>query len=873
MARVSPTLPLLLLLVSSCVSGALRADDAKPSPPRGEAPALDPRFESEADAASFRRALAKVFGASATLTIPESSLSNAADAFGISVAVSGDTALVGAYRADTLFGADAGTVYVFVRSAGQWMYQTQLLPGDGAPADQFGSSVAIDGDIAVVGVRGYDPDGVIDAGAAYAFTRMGGGWTQGVQMTADELHAGARLGTSVAVSGTTALIGAPNAAADLLTLNTGAAYVFVRGVKLGWNQQQVLLAPSPQPGDAFGSSVALSGNTALAGAPNDDVAGVTSNSGSASVFTRDGLVWSLEQTLVATNAQNDDAFGFSVALSGDTALVGVSFDDTAAGNDAGSGYVFTRSAGTWSQQAQLFASDAAASDNLGVAAALSGDVAVLGAWQAGPADAGAAYVFTRNGTSWTQQPRLLSRDGASDENFGTAVAVDGGIVLVSAPEDTALDESYFGGSVDVFIDAVLLNGGGLVEPVESLVANGDAGDLAGTSVATTDDTFVVGAPDAGAGGTGEVYVFKRGSSGSPTVAASLAKVVALRGPAWSKGTAPVATLTDAGGSLGDKFGTSVAIAPDGETIVVGAPLSDTSGDVFIYRRPGADWTSSSSGSELVPTVTGATLEGYGTAVAIDDTGVVAVGAPLSTAGAVDGAGAVYVFQDNGTTATQTEQLLPPSGAGAAGFGSAVAVSDDVLAIGAPDEDGGGQTDAGAAYVYTDSGTSRVTTGALGDKFGTSVATLDGTVVVGAPGQDTTAGIDSGAATVYQPGGAGYVATSTLVPLDGTASQSGTAVATNGEYIVVGAPLSPTSTRPASIYFYDVPEGSYPAIYSPTATLTGSDEQAEDGFGSAVAISPRSLLLGLPLDDVDGGGEDQGSAERYIFDRIHRSGFE
>ena len=315
----------------------------------------------------------------------------AADIFGSSVAISGDTALVGAPLHDTAGAADAGAAYVFVRSAGSWTQQAKLTAADGAAHDSFGYSVALSGDTALVGASRHDTAGLADAGAAYVFTRSGGSWTQQAQLTAGA--AGDIFGGSVALSGETALVGAvrhdSGGAAD-----AGAAYVFTRSAG-SWTQQALLIADAGAAGDMFGNSVALSGETALVGARFHDTVG-KADAGAAYVFTRSGDSWTLQPTLIAADGSADDQFGYSVALSGAEALVGARFHDTGGQAEAGAAYVFTRSAGSWTPQQTLTAAAGSAGDSFGTSVALSGATALVGAPthdNAGQADAGAAYIF------------------------------------------------------------------------------------------------------------------------------------------------------------------------------------------------------------------------------------------------------------------------------------------------------------------------------------------------------------------------------------------------------------------------------------------------------------------------------------------------
>lgn len=357
------------------------------------------------------------------------------DKFGISVALSGDTAVIGAWGDDTQAGVDAGAAYVFVRSGTSWIQQAKLTASDAAAYDVFGYSVAVSGETAVVGALGDSHAGGTVAGSAYVFVRSGTSWIQQAKLTASDAAASDNFGNSVALEGDTALVGTvwdDNAGG----LDSGSAYVFVRS-GTSWTQQAKLIASDAATNDLFGTSVALSGNTAVVGAREDNHSGGT-DAGSAYVFVRSGTSWTQQAKLTASDAATDDWFGVSVALSGDTAVVGTIGDDHSGGTNAASAYVFARSGTSWSEQAKLTASDAATDDGFGCSVALLGDTAVVGARgdsHAGGAIAGSAYVFVRSGTSWTQQAKITASDAAQYDVFGESVALSDDTAVVGADYD------------------------------------------------------------------------------------------------------------------------------------------------------------------------------------------------------------------------------------------------------------------------------------------------------------------------------------------------------------------------------------------------------------------------------------------------------
>jgi hypothetical protein len=314
--------------------------------------------------------------------------------------------------------------------------QAQLTGTGGAAGDVFGYSVAISGGTALVGAAFDTVGGTAQQGSVYVFTRSGASWSQQAQLTAADGAANDNFGTSVAISGDTALVAASNDDVGA-SIDQGSVYIFTRSGS-SWSQQAQLMAADGAASDHFGTRVALSGDTALAGALGDDV-GASAEQGSAYVFTRSGASWSQQAKLTAADGAADDYLGSSVAISAETALVSAPHDTVSGNAYQGSAYVFARSGASWSQQAQLKAADGAAGDWFGSSVSIFGDSAVVGS----PHDTlgsntyqGSAYVFARSGNGWSQQAKLTASDGAANDNFGWSVALSGDTVLVAAPYDT-----------------------------------------------------------------------------------------------------------------------------------------------------------------------------------------------------------------------------------------------------------------------------------------------------------------------------------------------------------------------------------------------------------------------------------------------------
>lgn len=323
-----------------------------------------------------------------------------------------------------------------------WSLAQQLqkvTAAGGAAGDSFGVSVSVDGDTAVIGAYADDDKGT-DSGSAYVFTRSGGTWSQQAKLKAADGAATDYFGLSVALDGDTALIGAQHD--DDKGGNSGSAYVFTRSGGT-WSQQAKLTAADGATSDMFGSRVALDGNTALIGSYSDDDKGA--ESGSVYVFTRSGGTWSQQAKLTASDGAAGDHFGVSVSLDGDTMLIASYMDDDK-GTDSGAVYVFTRSGGIWSQQAKLTAADGAALNYFGGSVSLKGETALIGAYRND--DKGAAYVFTRNGGTWSQKAKLTAADGAASDIFGGVVSLDGTTALIAAYSDD--DKGTDSGSVYFF---------------------------------------------------------------------------------------------------------------------------------------------------------------------------------------------------------------------------------------------------------------------------------------------------------------------------------------------------------------------------------------------------------------------------------------
>jgi hypothetical protein len=733
----------------------------------------------------------------------------ASDNFGRAVSVSGDgnTAVVGVCYDDTAAGSNAGSAYVFVRSGGAWSQQAKLLPDDAASNDNFGYAVSLsaDGNTMVVGASG-DDSPLADAGSAYVFVRSGTTWSQQAKLLADDAAASDNFGFAVSVSadGNTTLAGAYKDDSS-----RGGAYVFARNGST-WSQQAKLTAADGAANDNFGGSVALNGNgdTAVVGAYFHDLPGLT-DAGAAYVFVRSGTTWSEQAQLTAEVAAASDYFGNSVSISGDgnTALVGATYDDTAGGANAGSATVFARSGTVWSRQALLTAADGAANDNFGsVSLSNTGDTALVGAYSDDTTpwtNAGSAYVYQRSGTTWSQQTKLTANDAAANDYFGWAGSLsgDGNTVLIGAYGD----------------------------------------DIKGAGTEA-----------------GGAYMFAR------------------NGSTWSQ----QAKLTAYDSVYADFFGGAVALSSDGNTALVGAPQDDTmagdaSGSASVYVRSGSAWTlqakliaSDSAGGDKL---------GYAVSLSADgNTAVVGAYLDDTPAGGKD-AGSVAVFVRSGTAWSQQAQLTAGDGATSDWFGYSVSVSADgnTALLGAFMDDTTAGADEGSAYVFVRSGSSwsqqtRLTAddNAARDYFGHSVSlSADGsTALVGAYQDDTARGADAGSAVVFVRSGSVWSQQTKLMAADGAASDyfgKSVGLSGDGNTALVGAygDRKGTLDDAGTAYVFVRSSGNW----SQQTQLTATDGAAYDYFGWSVSLSTdgNSALVGSHLHNTTAGGADAGSAYGFV----------
>ncbi len=706
-----------------------------------------------------------------------------ADSFGSSLALDGNTAVVGAPG----HGGAQGTAFVFVRSGAAWTQQAQLTASDGVRGDQFGVSVSIVGGTIAIGASGKSSG----RGAVYIFGLTGLNWYQTTELTAADGASGDAFGGSVSMSGNTVLVGAGNKGSG-----RGGTYVFVN-TNGAWSQQATLAPSDAAAGDAFGQAVALDVDTAVVGA-----LGKNNGQGAAYVFVRSSNTWSQQAKFAPGDLASDAQFGVSVAVNADTVVAGVNSKSFA----PGAAYVFVRFGTIWNQQAKLGSPSDSGANAFGTAVAVLGDTLLCNE-PANSQEFGEAYVFVRSGTTWIPQPKLTASDGAIGDVFSTAMALSSNTALFGSPsKGSSKGEAYaFVQSGSTFVQQAVLTGTGT-----------STADSFGTSVSVSGGTAVVGAPNKSSG-RGTAYVFSR------------------TGANWNQQS----ELTASDAANNDAFGTSVSI--DGDTALIGASGKNGQGVAYVFVRSGSTWTQQ---AELTAS-DAASGDFFGGSVSLSgDTAVVGANGRLA------GKGVAYVFVRSGAAWTQQAKLTASDGVANDIFGIGVSVSGDTALIGAQ----GRTSFLGTAYVFVRSGATwtqqaELTPDPTTHSFAHAVSVDGDTSLVGAY-LDTGASV--GAAYVFVRSGTTWTRQAKLVASDGASGDIlGVSVALSGDTALLGAD-GRNSKRGAAYVF-----GRSGSAWTQQLELTAPDAASGDQFGSAVAVNAGTILAASP-------SKASSEGEAYLF---------
>ena len=698
----------------------------------------------------------------------------------------------------------------------------QALHASPTTSDSLGSSIDVDRDTMIVGANGYDPSGKINAGAAVIFRWAGASWVEEARIVASDGVAGDRFGQSVAIQGNTAVVGA-----YLHSLSgksgAGAAYVFER-TGTTWTQVAKLTAADSAAGDNFGIDVDLDANTVLVGAWFKN--GLFAQQGSAYVFTRSNGAWSQQARLTDVGGSASDWFGNSVALEGDTAVVGAPADDLIF-SDRGTAHVFTRSGSTWTKRTTLDPGLGGASDFFGQSVSIhNGSIAVgaPGSDISPGGNEGAVYVFTGSGASWPLQQKLSHPAPLPNHSMGSAVAIRGDTVASGLPNFDGIVGTNQGLGI-----TFTRTGTSWAAGEHFSVNEAQAGASLGTSIAMSDEYVAAGASSysrPGFGFAGASYALRR-IDGTP------ARTMTIAAPA---------PQTD------DNFGNRMA--SDGTRLVVGAHNEDggagtNQGAVYVYRFADESFVLE---QKLLPLTPQSNAE-FGKAVAVDGTTII-IGAPKEDDGVAD-AGAAYVFVLSGSTWSQQARLASPEPAAPNQFGYSVAISGNRAIIGSPFDDfvvsATNFLDAGSADSYLRTGTSwsaerkfTESSPTQSDYAGWSVGVDGDSVLVGIPNYDTTASPvqDAGGARFYRWNGTAWI-TFTAIPGSADNHEFGIAISARNNLFAIGG----TNAQNVRNYFW-----TGTTFQQGNGTVSNASLA---GFGMVLSMQPDRLLVGAP--NYGGGG--------------------
>lgn len=894
------------------------------------------------------------------------------DRFGTSVSISGNTVVVGARHRNS-FNPDWGTAYVFRFNGKTFHEEAQLVPIHTSDLQEFGTSVAMSGDTAIVGAIG-DDDNPTGSGSAFVFRYIpgvddsAGTWVQEAKLTAGDHGLWADgFGGAVAIHGNTAVVGGIAADQCSPADECEAAYIFAR-IGSTWHRVARLGAQENEyTRQRFGASVAVSEDFILIGAPwGNPVPGVGSGDADVYRFNHANGTWEFHAKLHPWRhselQQMVTEFGVSVGIDGSFAVVGVPYARSVCDEGpCGAAYVFRFDGTSWHEEAILTASDGGLDDAFGGAVSIAGDTIVVGT--AFPEDyglqgRGSAYTFHFDGARWVETGKLASIDEEDVGAFGASVSTNGNFAVVGAPEH--LGDLHRSGVAYVFrtpgdcnrnlvpdtceadtdSDGIIDACDNCPNAVNTSQRDGDedgAGDTCDTCRYIPDpgqpdaDGDSVGdlcdncpnranesQADCDGDGVGDVCTLANCNPGDPHCgncndnsipdncdlidSHQVAKLNADDGAegdhfgsalSLSGGTAVVgarldadngtfsgsayvlwfdgkdweqeAKLTADDGQPDDRFGTSVSIASD--RTVVGASFDDdkgaNSGSVYVFRKhpQNADWIQEAK----LRAGDGAAGDEFGASVSVSGSTVL-VGARRDDDHGLD-SGSAYVYRSDGNAWTQETKLTASDAAASALFGISVAVSGNRAVVGANLEDADG-LGSGSAYVfrYDPANSTWVeeaklipNDGATGDEFGYAVSISGPVIVVGAR-RDDDHGHDSGSAYVFDFDGVGWIQRSKLTAGDGAAGdQFGATVAVNGETVVVGATLDDDFGHGSgSAYLF-----RYHAVLSqwlPAGKLRAVAGAEGDYFGGSVSVSSVAVLVGAP--GVDDNGSASGSVYSY-----------
>lgn len=776
------------------------------------------------------------------------------DRFGISVAISGNTIVVGSDNS-----GQRGAAYIYSKDAGSmenWGFVKKIVPPIQVSGTLFGISVAISGNTIVVGAsqesnNANESDPLWLAGAAYIFQKDLGGednWGFEKKLVAVDRHEGARFGFSISFSYGLLAVGAPGEEWDTGGANkisfAGAVYLFDKnqGGAGNWGQVKKLVASDRGISDYFGTSVAISDSLLVVGVPSDseDANGLNRlpGAGSAYFFGKNAGgpgVWGQIKKIVAPNRAANDYFGSSVTQNGITVAVGALYaDDATAGTpiiDCGSIYIFSKDqdgANQWGLVKMALGPQREYADRFGTAMAMSGSTILVSATQENQdanggnpvVNAGSAFFLEQNTGGpgqWGDQQKITLMDYVPDQSFGSSIAMDGDYTVIGCVNDFS-DDGKQNHAKDAGAVWIFKNINGQWTPLKKLIAPyRNAYARFGYSVAINGSTIAVGAPEQELDASGANPVFQAGAA-----------YIFSKDAGGTENWGIVRKLVVPGRAYGDYFGSSIAIS--GGNLVVGATGEDED---------------------------------------------------ANGANTIEAAGAAYLYSKDAGGANNwglVKKIAPADRAYEDLFGDAAAMEGNYMVIGASASDPS-NINAGAAYLYgKDQGGVNnwglikklvVPMGAVNDRLGTSVGISGTNIVIGVRNDDEDAGesnykMNAGSAYIFgkDAGGAnnwGIVKKITATDRNQLAF-FGRSVAISGNIIVAGAvgeSKNASGTNAlydaGSAYIYEKDLGGT-NNWGFVRKIVAADRGTNDLFGNPVAISGSTIAIAAMQDDEDAKGQ-------------------
>jgi len=762
--------------------------------------------------------------------------------FGYSVSIStdGNTCCIGSHGLDTINGVDSGAAYIFTRTGTVWTQQAKLIASDGSASDYFGYSVSLsaDGNTCCVGVELKDSGGITNTGAVYIFTRSASTWTQQAILTASDKAINDRFGYSISLSadGNMCCIGA-NLKDSFEPNSAGAAYIFTR-------------SSDNSNDDMFGYSVSLSadGNTCCIGAVYANI-GINTHTGAAYIFTRSGSTWTQQAKLIASDGLSNDYFGTSVSITanGNICCVGASAVNIAGISFAGAAYIFTRSGTVWTQQTKLIANDSAFEDRFGISVSITTDgticaIGANGSSHSNKTYPGAAYVFSYENTVWIQKNKIIASDANHNDSFGYSVGLsDSGLCVIGA---YGCDHSMVNNAGAAYI--ANLNSTGLPINEEAILVS-----------TTPDDDFYFGRFGDISNDGNTVVISAYGATQAGYTGAGTAYVYVRTNEVWSLQQ----EIINSNPATNDYFGCGATISGDGNTIALGAfNKNNGTGEVRIFTRAGTAW--SYQGGVAASNATPGSYFGASVALSIDGNTLV-VGSPYASPNSELNAGSIYVFVRSGSTWAQQTilDITDIGGATSNLFGNFVDITDngDTVIAGAYQRN----LAEGAAFIFTRSGSTWTRTGSLGlaagdaesnAEFGTCVAiSSDGiTAAVGCPSKNVDGLTDCGAVYIFSKSTGSWIQQAKINPaLKFAYDHFGAYVSLtdNGDILLVGCPdYENGAATNAGAAFIFKRSGS---TWTEEAKIVASNAATEDTFGFTCSISSLgdTVLIGASRKDI------------------------